>query len=443
MGWVWGFIAILCFLIGFSSNSAFAQDNGITDMDIATYIGVIIAVIATVIGVYYAAKAENRASDERTQGVVEGYSNQITELRDKESSLKSASNCEAYAVNYVDLMDRIAYLYRSETLPTETAGYFENEFAYALTMIQWIEKHNVIDKLPKGKDSMWTDLLGWCNEKIDPLDEAQLPMPMQKYDELPVEEVDRVRMLQLIEGYSQQITELKNKERSLKTTTDCETYAINYVDLMDQIAFLYAQESIPKDIGRYFENEFAYALTMIQWIEKHNVIDKLPKGKDSMWTDLLGWCNEKIDPLDEAQLPMPMQKYDELPVEEVDRVRLLDLIKDYGKILADFTKQERDLKTKIDCEVYAMAYLDTLDQIAYLQKQKAIPQEVTNYFENNFAYGLNLWEWYNQNVRDKPIEKDEIEPTWTDLKGWSKEKNIEPFDGEVLPKPMLLYKELE
>jgi len=89
MGWIRSFIVILCFVIGFSSNSAFAQNNEISTIDIATYIGVIIAVIATVIGVFFAARAENRASNERAESVVEGYSSQITELRNKEGSLKS------------------------------------------------------------------------------------------------------------------------------------------------------------------------------------------------------------------------------------------------------------------------------------------------------------------------------------------------------------------
>jgi len=213
---------------------------------------------------------------------------------------------------------------------------------------------------------------------------------------------------------------------------------------LDRIAYLYQNENLPVGTAGYFENEFRYALTMKNWIiGEYDQIEKLPKGKKDTWSDLDAWCSiQSFEPLEKEQLPKSMLNYKDLLDEEVDTFSLLNLVKDYGKILADFTKQERDLKTKIDCDVYSMAYLDTLDQITYLQKQNAIPKEVTRYFENNFAYGLNLWDWYNQNVRDTPIRKDK-EEMWTDLLDWCGDKNIEPFDGEVLPKPMLRYKKLK
>lgn len=273
--------------------------------------------------------------------LVKGYSQQLTELTDKERNLNTQKDCETYAMSYIDLMDQIAYLYSKDSIPRDIAVYFGNNFSYAKTLLIWLRDKKVVlpnnlsetrivqmhwygDKqitIPEELKVIWQHLVEWCDKnKIDAFDVDQLPDAMQEYNSLPSEDI--TGLLEVVRGYSQQLTDLMYKERNLNTKLDCELYAIAYLDLMDQIAFLYSKGSIPKDIAVYFENNFEYAMTLLGWVEKKKDI-LLPKNDDSWegkwtgpWTDLVQWCEKqtpKIEASGEKALPDAMQNYNKLP----------------------------------------------------------------------------------------------------------------------------------
>lgn len=115
---------------------------------------------------------------------------------------------------------------------------------------------------------------------------------------------NKAQILELVRSYGQQLTELMDKERSLSTKKDCEIYAMAYLDLMDQIAYLYEQGSIPQSVAKYsyFGNNFSYAKSMLKWIKTKNVV--LPKDVNETWIDLVNWCDDnKIEEFDDDQLP--------------------------------------------------------------------------------------------------------------------------------------------
>ena len=78
-----------------------------------------------------------------------------------------------------------------------------------------------------------------------------------------------------------------------------------------------------------------------------------------------------------------------------DRNRLQELIKLYSDEIREITNQESHLDTKQACSLYVEQYLDTLEQIATLKEQKVIKDGAIDYFNNNFAYGIDLWWWHN------------------------------------------------
>lgn len=256
---------------------------------------------------------------------------------------------------------------------------------------------------------------------------------------------NKAQILELVRSYGQQLTDLMDKERRLSTKKDCETYAMSYLDLMDQIAYLYEQGSMPQTVARYsyFGNNFSYAKSMLKWIKANNVV--LPKDIDETWIDLVNWCAaNKIDEFDDDQLPDAMQKYDSLPDEDI--TGLLEVVRGYSKQLTDLMYNERTLITKLDCELYAIAYLDLMDQIAFLYSKGSIPKDIAVYFENNFEHAMTLLDWIEKK-KDTLLPKNDDSwkgkwtGPWTDLVQWC-EKQVPKIEasGDInLPDAMQNY----
>lgn len=337
------------------------------DIEDYTFWGIIVVVGTSIVGFTYQARENERARQERNLSVIASYSSQLTELKNKERELKTKKDCETYAQNYLDLMDQIAYLCNEKRgISKEISSYFENEFGYALTLLWWLQDRGLVaddtsknlfksydtpkkiifkeeyanDYLVKyslkssesEKDPFpWPDLIMWSlnitdkQNKITPFDEEQLPEDMIDYKELPEDDVEGT--LEVVKDYSQKLNELEREESKLKSVLEWELYVTSYLDTLDSIAYLYRTNAISKTVADYFENYFAYGLTMIQWLEKMNLVDRIPieNSKDALsfqqwrenkdakvdksysWRDLLNWCKKMdIEPYDDDQLPQKM-----------------------------------------------------------------------------------------------------------------------------------------
>jgi len=80
----------------------------------------------------------------------------------------------------------------------------------------------------------------------------------------------------------------------------------------------------------------------------------------------------------------------------------MEIIQSYGQQMSEIVTSEQNLETKLDCSLYAERYLDTLEQIASLNKKNMIRRDVSDYFENHFKYGIHLWKWYKENIEKIP-----------------------------------------
>ena len=341
------------------SGSKSKESNGWFDMDLASFIGILVAIGTSSIGIIFQVKEHQRARRERNLSIVEGYSSQLTELKKQESTLKTKRDCETYAQSYLDLMDQIAYLcVNGRGISKDVRDYFENDFAYALTLIWWLQDKKLIKEesingffdIPKDKPTEihitqknfedksfpWYDLIRWClyeeyeKKVILPFDNDQLPDAMLNYNELHEEDIEGT--LEVVKGYGEKLNELSRDESKLKSALEWELYATSYLDTLDSIAYLLRKNIIPKGVDDYFENYFAYGLRMIIWLEERNLVDRVVKkpnnesgppelscekwlktanidmDKEYSWPDLLNWCKKKnIEPYDDEQLPKKMR----------------------------------------------------------------------------------------------------------------------------------------
>lgn len=98
-------------------------------------------------------------------------------------------------------------------------------------------------------------------------------------------------LLDSLQSFSAKLADLTAKEGSLKTRADCESYAWNYLDIVDSIAYLYDKKVIPSDAIDYFDNNFLYALLLREWLFENKIRGELPV-KDETWSDLIDFCSQ-------------------------------------------------------------------------------------------------------------------------------------------------------
>ncbi|MDH3611266.1 MAG: hypothetical protein OEM79_05835 [Nitrosopumilus sp.] len=307
-----------------------------------------------------------------------------------------------------------------------------------------------------------------------------LPETMRSdFDDIPDENgMSKFEVVETIQQFGEILNTITNKEKDLNSKLDCSIFAEQYLDTLEQIATLYRRRVIPKKAADYFENKFAYGINLLNWYSnfvennssetknnnpsKFNPEDELSNDereqeKEERWTDFKWFCRGgdlqkhiisqfKEDEKGKGVLPDVMYDYNLLPNEEgLKPGEVLEIMRNYSKQLTDLSGREPELKTQIDCSVYAEQYLDTLEQIAYLFNNKSLVTDSDTYFENNFTYGLTLKKWYTLAV----IGAKAQENRWTEFDSYCKnfrdknnEKMIEFEIESVLPPSMLNYQHL-
>ena len=114
---------------------------------------------------------------------------------------------------------------------------------------------------------------------------------------------------QLLRGFQEDLTTRLNKNSILKTTEDCERYANDYLNTVDEIAFLAINRKIPQGIARYLRRFFAYGLNIIDWYNGMVGEDFLKTAKTN-WPNYFLYCEKyeiRLNPDD--KLPKIMLDY--------------------------------------------------------------------------------------------------------------------------------------
>ena len=117
---------------------------------------------------------------------------------------------------------------------------------------------------------------------------------------------------QLLRGFHEDLTNRLNKNSILKTTDDCKRYANDYLNTVDEIAFLDVTGKIPKGIATYLGRFFAYGLSIIYWYDDM-VGENFSETAKKNWPNYFRYCEKyKIQINPDDKLPQIMLDYNKL-----------------------------------------------------------------------------------------------------------------------------------
>lgn len=122
----------------------------------------------------------------------------------------------------------------------------------------------------------------------------------------------RATYAQLLRSFHEDLTKRLEKNTVLQTTEDCERYANDYLNTLDEIAYLTLKGKIPTEIGTYLRRFFGYGLIIIGWYDKM-VSDDFGKIAKTNWPNYFEFCKKyNIQKNPDDKLPKIMQDYNEI-----------------------------------------------------------------------------------------------------------------------------------
>jgi len=122
-----------------------------------------------------------------------------------------------------------------------------------------------------------------------------LPDAMFDYEWLPDEEgLKPKEVLEIMRNYSKRLSDLSSTETNLQTKIDCSIYAEQYLDILEEIAYLFNNKSLATDSLTYFENNFNYGKTIYTWYDK---VVLGAGSQEERWKEFDLYCNNFTDEL--------------------------------------------------------------------------------------------------------------------------------------------------
>ena len=80
---------------------------------------------------------------------------------------------------------------------------------------------------------------------------------------LATEENSKVRYAQLLRDFDEDFKKILDKGSYIDTTEKAERYAVDYLNMLERIAYLNKKGKIPDDIAEYFSNYFYRRIFML------------------------------------------------------------------------------------------------------------------------------------------------------------------------------------
>ncbi|HJJ23209.1 MAG TPA: hypothetical protein OQH54_05805 [Nitrosopumilus sp.] len=127
-------------------------------------------------------------------------------------------------------------------------------------------------------------------------------------------------------------------------------------------------------------------------------------------------------------------------IKENTRATHSQLLRSFHEDLINRLNKNIVLKTTEDCQRYANDYLNTVDEIAYLELNRKIPSHIATYLKRFFAYGLMIIDWYNEMVGED--FRETTKKNWPNYLQYCKKYGIISDPDDKLPKVMLDYNKL-
>lgn len=131
-----------------------------------------------------------------------------------------------------------------------------------------------------------------------------------------VRENTKATYSQLLRAFHEDLTNRLDKNSILKTTEDCQRYANDYLNTVDQIAFLDIHKKIPVGIAKYLNRFFAYGLIIIDWYD-HMAGEDFNQTAKKNWPNYFLYCQKYgITHNPDDKLPKIMLDYNLLQEKE-------------------------------------------------------------------------------------------------------------------------------
>jgi len=128
---------------------------------------------------------------------------------------------------------------------------------------------------------------------------------------------------QLLRLFHEDLTQRLNKNAVLKTTEDCERYANDFLNTLDEIAFLAINGKIPTDMAIYLHRFFSYGLAIIYWYDTM-IGEDFQKFARNNWPNNSEFCKKfNITKNAEDKLPKIMLDYNKLKANEKNNLDTL------------------------------------------------------------------------------------------------------------------------
>ena len=125
-------------------------------------------------------------------------------------------------------------------------------------------------------------------------------------------ETTKLSYSQLLRGFHEDLTNRLDKNSILKTTEDCHRYANDYLNTVDEIAFLEQHKKIPVGLAQYLNRFFAYGLTIIDWYD-HMIGEDFQRIAKNNWPNYFVYCHKhNISTNPDDKLPKIMLDYNQL-----------------------------------------------------------------------------------------------------------------------------------
>ena len=121
---------------------------------------------------------------------------------------------------------------------------------------------------------------------------------------------------QLLRSFHEDLTQRLNKNAVLKTTEDCERYANDFLNTLDEIAFLAINEKMPIDMATYLHRFFGYGLVIVDWYDKMIGEDFQKIARDN-WPNNFEFCKKfNIGKNPDDKIPKIMLDYNKIKESE-------------------------------------------------------------------------------------------------------------------------------
>ena len=109
--------------------------------------------------------------------------------------------------------------------------------------------------------------------------------------------------------------------------------------------------------------------------------------------------------------------------------------------LYDLYQTENQLKTKNQCELFAIRLLDILAVLAHLKNKGKISNEILDFIKFDLSIAKGIMEWFDvKNLNQK--YNSSSQEIWSNLSKYFTENQIKSCKPELIPEPLRKYDDL-